>query len=208
MIAARLGQKKLEAPAVGLRLEARAITRALALQLHLSRYAAGLGSSTGKGPETLPVLLAELLADLGKDKVGILRLEASHRPEKKSRLAPITPSVLSPRGARGLREAKAQGAAPSPHGSGEHAAPTRLLPRAIPFDAPLRKGATLSVEHRLYTVESVAFERRLDAVEWWRQQPISRDYVRVWLQAASGGMEAVVYVDRRTGKRMIQGFCD
>ena len=39
-------------------------------------------------------------------------------------------------------------------------------------------------------------------------EPVSRDYLRVWLQSANGGLEALVYVDRETGKRMIQGFCD
>jgi hypothetical protein len=72
----------------------------------------------------------------------------------------------------------------------------------------LRRGATLSVEHRLYTVGSIAFDRRLEAVEWWTGEPVSRDYLRVWLESAAGGLEALVYVERGTGKRMIQGFCD
>ena len=87
VIASRLGRTELPAPTVGLRLEARAITRALSLQLSLSRYAVGLGGNPTKGPETLPVVLSELMTDLGKDKVGVLRLDGSHRPEKKSRLA-------------------------------------------------------------------------------------------------------------------------
>lgn len=35
------------------------------------------------------------------------------------------------------------------------------------------------------------FEQRLDAVEWWGHAPVTRDYVRLWLQGASGGFEAI-----------------
>jgi protein ImuB len=195
VIASRIGRAELPAPTVGLRLEARAITRALALQLHLSRYAAGLGGNAARGPEILPVVLAELLADLGKDRVGMLRLEASHRPEKRSQLVPVTPATL------------ASGSARPPEGD-LRAAPTRLLAQPIPFNARLQPGATVSIDHRLYSVGRVAFERRLTAVEWWTEAPVSRDYSRVWLEGASGGIEAVVYVDRNTGARMIQAFSD
>jgi len=209
VVASRLGRTTLAAPTVGLRIEARAITRALALQLSLSRYAAGLGGNSTKGPETLPVLLAELNADLGKDKVGVLEVQSSHRPERKSRLSPVTPSLL---GSPGVKKTRAQGAEAvlSRLDAGENPGrvPVRLLPRPIPFEAPLRRGATVSVEHRLYTVESIDFERRLEAVEWWTEEPVSRDYLRVWLQNPNGGLEAIVYVDRGTGKRLIHGFHD
>ncbi|HEX4336239.1 MAG TPA: DNA polymerase Y family protein [Polyangiaceae bacterium] len=211
VLASRLGRTTLSAPTVGLRLEARAITRALALQLPLSRYAAGLGGSSATGPETLPVLLAELNADLGKDRVGILQLQSSHRPERKSRLSPVTPAMLGNPGLKKTRERRAvqQTLLEVPEPKDELGrTPVRLLPRPIPFDAPLRRGATVSVEHRLYTVESVIFDRRLEAVEWWTSEPVSRDYLRVWLQNANGGLEALVFVDRGSGKRMIQGFLD
>jgi protein ImuB len=212
VVASRLGRVETSAPTVGLRLEARAITRALPLQLDLSRYASGLGGGSTKGPETLPVLLGELLADLGKERVGIFSLEGSHRPEKKSRLVPVTASTFAfgkrarPRRARGEGEsAEARESEGSPGLSG---VPTRLLPRPVPFDAPLRRGTTLSLEHRLYSIERVVFERRLEGIEWWSGSPVSRDYVRVWLRGQSGGIEAIVYVDRATRARMIQAICD
>lgn len=214
VVASRLGRTELPAPSVGVRLEAHAITRALALQLNLSRYGSGLGGSAGKGPETLPVLLAELAGDLGKDKVGVLKLEGSHRPERKSRLSSASEAILpSFRRDNTRRETGSPSSLESPSASLRESAerreaPTRLLPRPIAFDAPLRAGVTVSVEHRLFSVESVRFEKRLDAVEWWTPEPVSRDYARVWLRGASGGLEAIVYVDRNTGARMIQAFAD
>jgi protein ImuB len=206
VVSSRLGRVVLSAPTVGFRIEAKAITRALALQLDLSRYASGLGGNAGKGPETLPVVLAELLADIGKDKVGTLRLKGTHRPEKKSRLEPVVPELLAA-GLESKRRPRASDVTPreqSPHGR----APTRLLPQPLDFDAPLRAGASVSLEHRLYTVERVTFEQRLDAVEWWTNEPVSRDYVRVWLKGASSGLEALVYVDRAKGVRKVQAFFD
>jgi protein ImuB len=204
VIASRLNRARLGAPTVGMTLEAHAVTRALALQLSLSRYAAGLGGSSAKGPETLPVVLAELAADLGKDKVGILRLEGSHKPEAKGRLVPVSPEVLS-RGA--VKASRATFADEVLSASLAHA-PTRLLPRPMAIDSPLRAGAMLCVEHRLYSIERVAFDNRLESVEWWTERPVARDYVRLWLRGPSGGMEAIAYVDRKSGVRMLQGICD
>jgi protein ImuB len=212
VIASRLGRAEFRAPPVGLRLETRAMTRALALQLPLARHAAGLGGSAATGPETLPILLAELTADLGKSRVGLLRIEGSHRPEKKSRLVPVTPEVLAPHSRKtkehASSEATSQGFEGERESSQDKSVPTRLLHRPVPFDGPLRVGATVSVDHRLYTIERVAFEHRIANVEWWTGEPVSRDYMRVWLGGGSAGLEVVVYVDRNSGSRKIQAICD
>src|SRR6185436_5150527 len=97
----------------------------LALQLSLSRYAAGLGGSSAKGSETLPVVAAELAADLGKDKVGLLQLEGSHKPESKSRLVPFSRAVLSSK----VPKARPQSAANDALSASLVHAPTRLLSR-------------------------------------------------------------------------------
>lgn len=204
VLSSRLGRTRLGAPTVGMALEAHAVTRALALQLSLSRYAAGLGGSSAKGPETLPVLVAELASDLGKSKVGILKLESTHKPEAKSRLVPVTPALFTPKSLKN----HVQNAANDALSASLVNAPTRLLPRPVPLDVPLRSGATLLLGHRLYSIERVTFDGRLDGVEWWTDSPVARDYVRLWLRGASGGMEAVVYVDRASGVRMLQGICD
>jgi protein ImuB len=204
VLSSRLGRTRLGAPTVGMVLEAHAVTRALALQLSLSRYAAGLGSNSAKGPETLPVVVAELAADLGKDKVGMLRLEGSHKPESKSRLVPFSLAVLASK----VPKARPQNAANDALSASLLHAPTRLLPRPVSLDSPLRSGATLLLDHRLYSIERVTFDSRLEGVEWWTDSPVARDYVRLWLRGANGGMEAVVYVDRSSGLRMLQGVCD
>lgn len=212
VLSSRLSRLRLPAPSVGLRLEARAITRALTLQLSLSRYASGLGGESRHGPETLPIVLAELVEDLGKDRVGVLEPLSSHRPEKKSRLSSVTRSHLEARkvariGAGGSPEpGQTEGRVGGPGRA--PGAPTRLFQRPIPFDAPLRAGVTVSLEHRFYTVERVVFEQRLESVEWWTREPVSRDYWRVWLSGSRGGVEVMVYVDRSTGDRRVQAICD
>ncbi len=213
VIASKLERTKLAAPSVSLRLEAPGITRALQLQLDLSRGAAGLGN-----PENLPVLLAELTSDIGRENVGIFRIVDTHRPEAKSVLSPALPSASRSTSSRGSKRMKtvAKGlrkAAPLPEDS-----PTRLLPHPVRLEAALHVGATVSVEHRLYTIARVDFDRRLDAVEWWKKQPLSRDYLRLWLEIDSSrepsgadarhGFEATVYVDRETGARYLQAVAD
>jgi protein ImuB len=204
VVGSRLERQKLGAPSLALRLEAPAVIRALGRQLELSRVSGGITGE--KGLESLPVVLAELAADVGKDNVGVLTLVDAHRPEKKSRLAPALepeahparPPKKAPGRRGGIR--KAQPATPL-------AAPTRLLAKPVRLSAALRPGATLRIEHRLYTIESLCFDRRLEAVEWWKS-PVSRDYLRLWLSGAEGGFEALVYVDRETGARWLAGSFD
>ena len=85
---------------------------------------------------------------------------------------------------------------------------TRLLAAPVRFEGALRIGATVAFERSLYTIEALRFEHRLHAVEWWNGAPITRDYIRLWLRAAEGVIEAVVYVDRIDGKRYLQAVAD
>ena len=86
--------------------------------------------------------------------------------------------------------------------------PTRFLHRPLPLDVPLRLGATLSIDHRLYDIERMSFVERLESVEWWTGSPVTRDYLRLWLTGQNGGMEALVYVDRESGKRFLHAIVD
>jgi hypothetical protein len=207
VVASRLERTKLGAPSLALQLEAPAVIRALGRQLELSRVSGGVTGE--KGLESLPVVLAELVADIGKDNVGVLTLVDAHRPEAQSVLAPALEPALPARAkppkktrARpgGMRKARSSM-------SSTLAQPTRLLPEPVRLDAALRPGATLRIDHRLFTVERVELDRRLDGVEWWRA-PVSRDYLRLWLQGKSGGFEAWAYVDRRSGTRWLSGVTD
>ncbi|MEB2325028.1 MAG: hypothetical protein OZ921_21110, partial [Sorangiineae bacterium] len=135
-------------------------------------------------------------AELGRERVGTLRVLGSHRLEASSVLAPVLdgPAPVKPRKARGR-------AAPPLPGR----APLRVLQEPVPLDAPLRKGALLSVERRLYSIDALGFERRVDEIEWWLR-PVARDYLRLWLSSPEGCLEALVYVDRHTGKRFLHAL--
>jgi protein ImuB len=207
VLVARLERMRLEAPSIGLRLEAPAVIRSLARQLDLSRVSAGI---TGKpGLESLPVLVAELGADIGKNRLGVLAVVDTHRPEKKSELraafgepAPKAPKKTKVK-ATSLPLRKVR-----PLSNHRFGAPTRFLPKPIAIDAALRIGATLRIDHRLYTIEQVSFAERLESVEWWTSAPVARDYLRLWLSSREGGLEALVYVDRDSGKRFLHALCD
>lgn len=203
VVGSRLERTKLGAPSLALRLEAPAVIRAIGRQLDLSRVSRGV--TTEKGALSLSVVLAELAADIGKDKVGVLSLADAHRPETQSVLAPaLDDAPVAPRPPRRTQPKKSLHKA-RPRSLG--GAPTRLLPRPVRIESALHPGATLRIDHRLYTIASMRFERRLDGVEWWAA-PVSRDYLRLWLESAEGGFEALVYVDKRSGARWLQGAFD
>jgi protein ImuB len=199
ILSARVARLKLAAPSVGLRLEVPKLLPAVSRQLELSQVFAGVTVSAAAHDE-IPVLIAELAAELGEEKVGTLKLVDSHRPEAKSKLSAAQFEVRPPKNAR-LRKAE-------PSFAEQPGAPTRLLSEPCELHAPLRVGVSLAIERSLYTIEHLRFEQRLEAVEWWGRAPVTRDYVRLWLQGASGGFEAVAYVDRSTGRRYLQALAD
>lgn len=202
VVVSRLERTRLGAPTLGLRLEAPAVVRALGRQLDLSRVAGGVLVGA-RGLESLPVLLAELGADIGPSELGVLSLRDAHRPEAKSVLVPARlENEPHPR----LKKARRRDAAPL--AASLPRAPTRLLPRPVPLDAPLAQGALVSIEQRLYSIEKVEFEHRLSAVEWWSPAPVARDYLRLWLASPEGGFEALAFVDRNTGKRYLHAVAD
>jgi protein ImuB len=78
----------------------------------------------------------------------------------------------------------------------------------VPIRVALRAGASLFLGSRAYVIERIAFERRLEAVEWWSRTPASRDYFRLLLRGSQGAAEALVYVDRNTKERFLQAIYD
>ena len=134
----------------------------------------------------MTVLMAELSADIGIEAVGVLETLDSHLLEKSTSFVPIRLANAQPR-----RFGAAELPTPAPavgHSlpSGEHSSklPTRLI-TPLEIDAPLEPEAVIVIDQRAFVIESVAFEQRLEAVEWWAPAPVSRDYFRLWLQLLS-----------------------
>jgi protein ImuB len=217
VVGSRLTRTRLGAPSVGLRLEAPSVVSAAARQLELGDVLSG-GTDVVK---ELPLVLAELAADVGEAQVGVLAVLAAHRLEARSALVP----ALAPQNAKACRHGPRKPRTATPvaaHVSGvplavmegiEPAIPpraplTRLLPVPVELDAALTRGATVAVDRRLYSIESVSFEQRLSLVEWWTRAPVARDYVRLSLKGTDGVVEALAYVDRRSGKRYLQAVAD
>ncbi len=210
VLSARLARTKLGAPSLGMRLSVPKLLPAIARQLELSQVMAGITVGSVADDE-IPVLIAELVAELGEDKVGTLKRVDSHRPEAKSKLSParIEPPPVTRAGIRKSRAPRlAQLRQAEPSFAELPGAPTRLLTEPCELHGPLRVGVSVAIDRSLYTIEHLRFEQRLDAVEWWGQAPVTRDYVRLWLQGSSGGFEAVAFVDRGSGRRYLHALAD
>jgi protein ImuB len=211
IIAARLERLKLAAPTVGMKLSVPRLAPIVQRQLSLSELLSG---DTSGGEEDLPLVLAELGADIGEEQLGVLSLVDAHRPEAQCVLGPALPEgAAPPRRKAKRREARVTTPRSSlrktepPIWSKLPSPPTRLLPHPIELSSVISAGSTLVLGHTLYTIERLRFEQRLDAVEWW-SRPVARDYLRLWLQSDSGGLEALVYVDRPSGRRFLQAISD
>ena len=87
---------------------------------------------------------------------------------------------------------------------------------------PLAKNELVVLEQRAFVIEAIAFEQRLESVEWWEPSPVSRDYYRLWLasttpsrssaspsrEGSREGLEVLVYRNRDDGKKYIQALYD
>jgi len=213
IVTSRLERLKLEAPTVGMKLTVPRLAPMVRRQLSLSELMSG---DTTSGEEDLPLVLAELAADIGEGKVGVLDLVDAHRPEAQSRLSAALPAsaAVSKRKAKKARPTPAKVVPKAslrktepPIWSRLPSPPTRLLPNPVELSTVISAGSTLVLGHTLYTIERLRFEQRLEAVEWW-SRPVARDYLRLWLNSEAGGVEALVYVDRHSGRRFLQAVGD
>ena len=210
IVASRLERLKLEAPSVGMKLTVPRLAPMVQRQLSLSELLTG---DTTSGEDDLPLVLAELGADIGEGQVGVLSLVDAHRPEAQSALGAALPESeqhSKRRHKRAKLEARPKAAlrkTEPPIWSRLPSPPTRLLPHPVELSSVISAGSTLLLGHTLYTIERLRFEQRLDAVEWWNR-PVARDYLRLWLTSDSGGLEALVYVDRHSGRRFLQAVGD
>jgi protein ImuB len=235
IVAARIKRLRFESPVVSMTLQATAVTAAEAAQLDLSRAASGFGGNYNEGPEVIPTLLAEITADIGLGRAGVLSLVPSHRPECKSVLVPLTAQKSAP-----LQKSKKKRAqesvlvspqrdftefltdrklavtpkqeATAEEEGGQNSViceqPSRLFTTPLPVPIKFEPGATWVMGSTLFTVGEVQFERRLAQVEWWSGTAISRDYWRLWLESPRGGCDALAFTDRTTGHRYIQALYD
>ena len=202
LIMSRLERESIGAPTEMVRLSVPLVTHAAARQLDFF---------STRGVDELPLLLAELAADVGSGRVGVLRVVDSLRPEAQSVLGQAVVSESQMRSKR--RQRKLDRRADEQRGKEASAGsrpriPTRLLPRPIPLRVALRKGNSLFLGRRAYVIERIAFEQRLDAVEWWSHVPTSRDYFRLLLRDSSGVVEVLVFVDRQSNARFLQAIYD
>jgi len=214
IVMSRLERFKLEAPTLGMKLRVPRLAPIIQRQLSLAELLPG---DTARGEEDLPLVLAELEADIGEAQVGVLSLVDAHRPEAQSALGAALPErELGKAGGKRKRQRRdtARAAAKTslrktepPIWSRLPSPPTRLLPEPVELSSVISAGSTLLLGHTLYTIDRLRFEKRLDAVEWWNQ-PVARDYLRLWLSSDSGGLEALVYVDRHSGRRYLQAVGD
>ncbi|MBM4374065.1 MAG: DNA polymerase Y family protein [Deltaproteobacteria bacterium] len=215
----RLEKLELVAPIGAVSLVLDDLTRRSEAQLDLSNLAA-------VSPDAFPTLLAELCAAVGPERVGVLEVKDSHRPEARSVLVPAPydrngePRGLGPRKRRSTsRVASAPSELPPPQQGVEEGAssslhltrePTRLLPEPLCI-GQLRPGGLVAAGPLVYLVDHLRLSSRLDGVEWWSANPISRDYARVRLHATFQGRraehaEAWIYMERSTGRAFLHGW--
>jgi protein ImuB len=228
VLVARVNKLQVEVPTLGVTLEVRAIQEAKQRQLDL---AMGFSKLDASDPERLAVLFGELAADIGTENFGVLRLANSHKPEKVTLLSPMSRAGMGGsvelhqnskrHGRRRSRPRAAAGVCRENlelptivHSDAGHLdvgakdLPNRLLPRPIPVNGRFRVDELLPLGQHIYTIAKVKFQRRLDAVEWWSNEPCSRDYVQLLLTSGSGQLQVLAYVDRITQQRYIQGWYD
>lgn len=211
VLRARLERTQLPAPTLALTLRGFGLCPQSPEQLQLGSRAAV------SSLERLPVLLAELEADVGAENLGTLSVNDAHRPEERGRLQPLSEIRINTRGkhaTNGKHAARGKHAADcSP--SHKQSAPldpldraTRLLRHPVAIPVPLKQGEGFALGGSFYTIERLYFVERLELIQWWSKQSHSRDYLWTWLMSSHGGTEALIYVDRYTGRAFVQALLD
>jgi protein ImuB len=216
----KLERTDLFAPAVGIKLSVPQIVEARRVQLDL-------GKSRAVDPDRLPALLAELSADIGANRVGVLSVLDAHRPEGRSRLRPISLGSS----AHGVQLSFPGSWSEKPR-LDPAMEPLRLLPEPVALGR-VGAGTVVAIDQQLFAVDQLRFVMRLDRVEWWSAEgPVARDYVRAFLTsgdgpgrierlrsidvapgaraAKAGGAagEALLFFDRKTREAYLQGWCE
>ncbi|MEO8877427.1 MAG: DNA polymerase Y family protein, partial [Polyangiaceae bacterium] len=169
--AAERRRETFEAPILAVELAVTKLARMESRELDLL-------SRETSGARAFPLLVAELSADLGKEQVGLLALQNTHRDPERARLVPVG------------EKRKEQIA--TEHDGAE---PARFLKTAIAAEKVI-----LSEKTRLI--------RRAAWIEWWKergaQQSQTHDVLTAW--ATELGVTAWIDVDLSTGQKLIRGW--
>jgi hypothetical protein len=192
VLKSKLEKATLGAPVIGLTVTARHLTRAPRMQLFM-----GGDATIQNDPGAMAVLLAELSAEIGGENVGVLETDPVHRPEARTRLVAL--DQLAP---------SKKGGAIAERPASDVEFPTRLLPKPLSFQVMPGKCPTVAIDNQLFTWALSSHPMRFDRIEWWTGDPMSRDYVRVWLTSGKKNIEAWVFTDRHTGQTFLHGYFD
>ncbi len=194
-VKAKIERLELAAPAVRIALALSRIARAPEVQLDLAR-------DVSVSPDALPALLSELSAEIGVERVGVLSVVDDHRPEMRTRLVGVIDAHRD--------AAKSRGDVPPALDAGE---PLRLLPEPVFLGRALQPRDDVFIGCDTFTLDSLAFDRRLDSVAWWSSSPCSRDYYRAVFSPVAVApsqtqmqTQAWVYVDRLSNELRIHGW--
>jgi len=172
--AAERRRETFEAPILAVELAATKLARMPSRELDLL-------SRETSGARALPLLIAELSADLGKERVGILALENTHRPELRAKLVPINEKASE----------KKNTALPI-EPIEENAEPSRFLSIGIATDK-------IEIEPKSRLISRSAW------IEWWKGgEGSAHDWRTAW--SPEIGATAWIDVDLATGNKIIRGW--
>ena len=189
VLRAKLESFSIPAPILAVTLRLTELVRAEARELHLFVPEA-------KAARALPRLVAELTAEIGEARVGVLELCDSWIPEERARLVPTFQQTKE-------REKKARAKKPKKQTPvtrlvSDAPEPTRLLPNPTSLEP--------SASARMTNVKLIA---RFEAIEWWRRGDASaHDFVVAWLDGMEEGALAWLEVDRESGDVLMRGWMD
>jgi protein ImuB len=176
VVRSRLEHLTLAAPALGVTLRAPELARRAGRTLDML-------APEPVADRALPRLVAELSAELGADRVGVLELVDTWAPDERTRLAPFGARALSLGSRHPLVSAALE--------------PTRLaLPRPLERD-------DLTLLHA---------PARIEYLEWWRRPPARSDRVAAWLERqGQQGQGALAWVELGAGAQgpaRLRGWID
>jgi protein ImuB len=178
----RLEQHTLAAPALVVTLRAPELARAPGRTLDMLE-------PEPRATRALPRLVAELAAELGAARVGVLALSDTWSPDERTRLVPYGAPPATTRHAMGRENHTAQ----TPEG--------RLGTSA------LEPSRLAEPSHRTRDeLTSVIPLARYEATEWWRRGPRRRDMAAAWV--GSSGEGALAWVELGEDVVLVRGWVD